>query len=379
MILGYHAPLPPARTGVADYAAALAEGLQRHVELSVNPIDPAHVELYHLGNNEVHRAIYRKCLERPGIVVLHDAVLHHFFLGWLPEEVYVEEFVFNYGEWSRGLALELWRNRARSSQDPRYFHHPMIRRVCETATAIIVHNPGAAAMVERHAPGARVVEIPHLYEPAPLPDPVSVTRLRCRLGVPLSATLFAVFGYLRESKRLSAILRAFESVHRQAPNTALLIAGEFASSDLERSVGPLLSREGIRRAGFLSEPDFHRHAAAADVCINLRDPSAGESSGILVRLMGAGKPPIVTAGPETDGLPEAACIRIDKGPAETRMLADSMLWLATHPGARRAIGRRAAHHMATVHHVDHCVARYLDVVRSAPQVRAPRPRSRRAY
>jgi len=78
--VGFDAPLPPARTGVADYAAALLSALRRRGTVEVNP-RRADVWLYHLGNNQLHRDIYRRALARPGIVVLHDAVLQHFFLG----------------------------------------------------------------------------------------------------------------------------------------------------------------------------------------------------------------------------------------------------------------------------------------------------------
>ena len=76
---------------------------------------------------------------------------------------YVEEFVYNYGPWSRDLALELYRARASSGFDSRYFQYPMLRRVVERARATIVHNPAAAAIVRRHVPEARVIEIPHLF------------------------------------------------------------------------------------------------------------------------------------------------------------------------------------------------------------------------
>jgi len=108
--------------------------------------------LYHLGNNPLHRDIYRRALARPGVVVLHDAVLHHFLLGWLDRAAYLEEFAFNYGDWSRGLAAELWRSGRRSAQDPRYFQYAMLRRVAESARAVVVHNPGAAGLSRRMPP-----------------------------------------------------------------------------------------------------------------------------------------------------------------------------------------------------------------------------------
>ena len=113
MTIGFHSPLPPAPTGVADYAAALLEELRARGDVRVNSAG-GDVCLYHLGNNPLHREIYRQALVRPGVAVLHDAVLHHFLLGLLGRADYIEEFVYNYGEWSRGLAAELWEARSRS-------------------------------------------------------------------------------------------------------------------------------------------------------------------------------------------------------------------------------------------------------------------------
>ena len=109
--VGFYSPLPPARTGVADYSAALVLALRARVEVETNPASPRGVPLYHMGNNRLHAAIYRRALDHPGVVVLHDAVLHHFFLGALEEQAYVEEFTYNYGAWHRELALRLWRER----------------------------------------------------------------------------------------------------------------------------------------------------------------------------------------------------------------------------------------------------------------------------
>lgn len=80
MTVGFYAPLPPAHTGVADYAAALLAELKKRGRVEVAPAS-CDVALYHLGNNGLHGDIYRRALESPGVVVLHDAVLHHFLLG----------------------------------------------------------------------------------------------------------------------------------------------------------------------------------------------------------------------------------------------------------------------------------------------------------
>ena len=65
------------------------------------------INLYHLGNNPLHREIYQRALEKPGVAVLHDAVLQHFFLGSFSEQQYVAEFVYNYGAWNEDQAHAL--------------------------------------------------------------------------------------------------------------------------------------------------------------------------------------------------------------------------------------------------------------------------------
>jgi hypothetical protein len=354
--VGFFSPLPPARTGVADYSAALLRGLQPLGQVAVNQRD-ADIALYHLGNNQLHHEIYQRALEAPGVVVLHDAVLQHFFLGSLSEPDYIAEFVYNYGGWSADLARDLWLHRARSAADPQYFRYPMLRRIAERSLAVIVHNPRAVEMVREHAPAAVIHEIPHLWEPPPLPAESDVFRLRAELGLPPHIFLFGVFGHLRESKRLTAVLRAFESA-RAAADVALLIAGDFVSPDLARSLEPLLGSAGILRIGYTKECDFWRYAAAVDACINLRYPAAGETSGIAVRLMGIGKPVIVTAASETSRFPESACLRVDPGIAEEEMLAEYMVWLARFPEDARAIGQRAAGQIREFHAVQRVARLY---------------------
>jgi glycosyltransferase involved in cell wall biosynthesis len=362
LTLGFFSPLPPARTGVADYAAELVPALRELGRIRLN----AHgdLPLYHLGNNPLHTSIYAEALARPGIVVLHDAVLTHFLLGALDRAAWIEEFAYNYGEWPRSLAAELWEGRSRSAGDPRYFEYPMLRRVAEAARAVVVHNPAAARAVLAHAPGARVFEIPHLFAPAAPPGADAIAAWRKNRGISESTFLFGVFGYLRETKRLPGILRAFELARRARPDIALLVAGRFVSPGLERALAPLLSAPGVVRVGYAPEPEFRLMASAVDACVNLRWPAAGETSGIAVRLMGAGKPVILTAGDEVARYPFDACLRIEPGLVEERLLAEHMIRLSEYPEAAHDMGRRAAAYIAACHAPRRAARLYWEAVRS---------------
>ena len=386
MTVGFYSPLPPARTGVADYAAALLAELRRHGRVEVAP-RTCDVALYHLGNNALHADIYRLALERPGVVVLHDAVLHHFLLGQLDEAAYTEEFVYNYGEWHRALAAELWRGRAASGAEARYFERTMLRRVLERALAVVVHNPEAGRIVGRtpwsaadapvglrpmagqgtgRRPGGppHVVEIPHLFQPpAALPSESEAARYRRRLGVDPGDFLFGVFGHLRESKRLIAVLETLAELRRENPRVALLVAGGFVSADLERAAAPLLDSAGVFRRPYLAEGEFWLAASAVDACINLRDPAAGETSGIAIRLMGIGKPVLVTDSAAVAGFPEGACVRVERGAAERESLRQSVRLLTLTNGAAAAIGQRGARHIRERHGIELAGARYWELLR----------------
>ena len=371
MTVGFYSPLPPARSGVADYAAALLQELRRHGRVEVAPA-ACDVALYQLGNNALHAGVYRRALETPGVAVLHDAVLHHFLLGQLSEAAYVEELVYNYGEWHRTLAQELWRGRASSASDPRYFEYPMLRRIAERSLAVVVHNPAAAKLVAAHSADARVVEIPHLFvPPGELPGPAEQIRWRQRAGLDLGSFVFAVFGYLRESKRLATVLDAFAEVHRAHPRTTLLVAGEFVSTDLERAVQPMLCGPGVVRLPYLEERQFWLVASAVDACINLRYPAAGETSGVAIRLMGLGKPAMLTESLECSRYPKDACIRVAPGAAERECLRDYMTLLAAMPQVAQAIGERAAAHIRERHGRADVAARYWELLSDCGRGGAP--------
>jgi glycosyltransferase involved in cell wall biosynthesis len=219
-----------------------------------------------------------------------------------------------------------------------------------------VHNPAAGCVVKAHAPRARIVEIPHLFQPPPAASEADRQRFRQSLGIAPGAFLFGMFGYLRESKRLIPALQAFAEVHRELPDTAMLVAGSFVSRDLARAAAPLLGAHGIIGLRHLSESDFWLAAASVDACINLKYPAAGETSGIAIRLMGLGKPVIVTDSPECARYPEDACVRVPAGAAEGDSLRHHMILLASVAEATRTIGENAARHIREGHRLE-CVGR----------------------
>lgn len=362
--VGYHAPPPGSHSGVADYAETLRGALARLTSVEAGAAT-ADVHLYHLGNNRLHEADYARALAEPGVVMLHDAVLHHFLLGAYTKERYLAEWTYNYGAWKRDLGEELWRDRARAHADPRYFRFPMLRRIVERSLAIVVHNPGAAAIVRAAHSPTPIEVIPHLCQIAEPADPAATALFRRQLGIEQDVTLFAIFGYLREPKRVVQCIEIFKKLHLARPKTALLLAGEVVSTDLARLLENQPAHPAIFRTGHAGDEDFRIAGAAVDCCLNLRYPGVGETSGIAVRLMGQGKPVIVTDSAENADFPAQTVLRVSSGVAEAAELFDHMSLVTEFPALAREIGSEARLHIQKHHSLDTVARRFWEVLCAA--------------
>ena len=77
---------------------------------------------------------------------------------------------------------------------------------------------------------------------------------------------------------------------RLAPNARMILVGEphpeFPIEPMIRTLG--LSAH-VRVLGFAPIEDFVGYLAACDIVLNLRYPTVGESSGTLLRALGAGQ------------------------------------------------------------------------------------------
>jgi glycosyltransferase involved in cell wall biosynthesis len=396
MRLAYFSPLPPQRSGIADYSAELLPALAGHLE--VEPfvdegvkVDPAlaarfpvrgdrafpalweagryDAVLYHVGNNpDYHARTWRMLNRYPGIAVLHEPMLHHLVrgmtLGRGDLDGYAEEMRYAYGKTGESLArrslgtgipLDAW-------------SYPLFERVVDASLGLIVHNDCTRDRVLASRPGTRIAEVPHHLS---LGEPGEATR--SSLGLPATGLLFASFGFITPAKRLDVALRAFARLRREvAPDALYLLVGEVSPHyDFASVLTPELSA-GVVPVGRTELPEFLRYMAAADVAINLRYPSAGETSGTLIRLLGLGKAVVVSNTGAFAEIPADCCARIDLDATEEELLFAVLRALATDPELRRRMGENARRHIATHHSLEGSARAYAGFVRAIVDAR-PEP------
>lgn len=400
MRLAYFSPLPPARSGIADYSAELVPALADHLELELFVDEGVKVDesltgrfpvrgdrafpalwesgrydavLYHVGNNPDYHARTWAMLQRiPGIVVLHEAMLHHLVRGMTMAkgdlEGYVEEMRYAYGKTGEALArrsvgtgipLDVW-------------NYPLFERVVDASLGLIVHNDCTGDRVRASRPGTRIVKIPHHLSLRELEGGASPEEARAALGIPAEAFVVASFGFVTPAKRIDVALRSFARLRRQVPNAVYLLVGEVSphydfASILTSELAP-----GVTVVGRTELDRFLLYMLAADVAVNLRYPSAGETSGTLIRLLGMGKPVIVSHTGAFSEIPDDCCAKIDLDETEEDLLAAVLVRLATDEPLRRRMGENARRHMATHHTLEGSARAYADFVREIVAAR-PQP------
>jgi hypothetical protein len=89
--------------------------------------------------------------------------------------------------------------------------------------------------------------------------------------------------------------------------------------------------------------------AAADLCVNLRYPTAGETSASLLRLLAAGRPTLVSDYAQFTDLPRDCVAHVPIGDGEIEAIANTARALLDDRDAMAALGARAREHVRRVH------------------------------
>jgi len=99
--------------------------------------------------------------------------------------------------------------------------------------------------------------------------------------------------------------------------------------------------------------------AAADICLNLRHPTAGETSASLLRLLGAGKPTLVSASGSFAELPPGVAAQVDLDASEGDLILEYCRLLSARPDLAAAMGAQARAYVAREHTLDGAAISYM--------------------
>jgi glycosyltransferase involved in cell wall biosynthesis/4-amino-4-deoxy-L-arabinose transferase-like glycosyltransferase len=366
--VAYFSPLPPDTSGIADYSALLLPALQRLLEVEVvrpgrtRPVADADVALYHIGNNpDAHGWIVDALRRRPGVVVLHDFVIHHLVagltIGRKDGHAYLAAMEREAGVPGRLLGYGVLEGRVPPLWEVRPEEFPLAGEVLDRATGLIVHSRYVEERARDHGYDGPLWRIPHPAWPAPEIEPASVA----------GAPLIGCFGHLNESKRIPQLLRAFAELRRTHPGARLLLVGSEAPGfDLAGRLERLgVAADGVIREPYVEEARLWSLMAACDVCVLLRAPTMGETSGSAIRTLSLGKPLVVSDVGWFSELPDDVALKVQVGgDAEVEALASALAQLA-EPGVAERMGEAARAYVRAEHDLERVAGQYAAALEEA--------------
>lgn len=379
-------PLPPEPSGISDYTVQLIKVLSKHYDIDVivqqtkvssewvlthcfvRTVDwfkQHHQQfdrvLYHIGNSHFHAHMLDLIAKIPGVVVLHD-----FYISGLQSHHL------------QGDGGQAWRNMLFASHgypalladqlpDDRgdvIWQYPCNLTVLQQALGIIVHSDFSLRLA-KHWYGSRAPVgwpiIPLLREP-PSHQFEDRESFRGKLQLPSDAFVICSFGLLGPHKLNCELLEAFLGSALAKDDHCLLIfvgandEGSYGQSLLERIQQSTISSR-IRITGWIDENDYQNYLAVADLCVQLRTRSRGETSAAVLDCMSHGLPTIVNAnGSMADLDPGTVWQLADSFYTYELIHAVETLW--QQPEKRQQLGQKARHMLATRHEPAACARHY---------------------
>jgi len=341
--VSYFSPLPPSTSGIADYSALLLPALERLLDVDVvrpgrtRPVADADVALYHVGNDpDAHGWILDALRERPGVVVLHEYVLHHLIAGTTigrgDGRGYLDAMERELGVAGRLLGLGVLDNLLPLLWETQPERFPLSGVVLDRATGLIVHSRYVAERARAAGYEGPLWRIPHPAWPMHAVQPADDVS-----GDPL----IGCFGFLNMNKRIPELLEAFASLRRTRPGARLLLVGGAGERfDVERRLERLGLTEGVQRIDYVPEERMWSLMAACDVLVNLRYPTMGETSGSVIRALSLGKPLVVSDVGWFSELPDDVVLKVPVDDYEVATL-EAALGVAAEHGAQLGGNARA--------------------------------------
>ena len=386
--LAYVSPLPPVRSGFADYSADLIPELARFYDIDLvaaqDKVDDARLApypvrtvawfednahrfdriLYHVGNSQAHQHMFALLRRHPGIVVLHD-----FFLSGVLDNLEREgsephAFLAALYE-SHGYAALA--EHARDGRNAAIWKYPVNKGVLDHAVGAIVHSefPCELARAWYGADAAHGWRQVPLLRAQPAPA-VNRAAARARLKLGPGDYLVCSLGMLGRIKLNDELLDAFLASPLAAdPRCKLVFVGQNEAGlygvALAAKVRASAAASRIRITGFVTPAQYRDYLAACDTAVQLRASTRGETSASVLDCLLHGVPTIINAHGSNAALDPALLLKLPDAFSITQ-LADALASLFSDPQRRAALGQRASAFMLAEHAPARAGQLYVDAI-----------------
>lgn len=388
MKIALFSPLNPIKTGISDYNEEMLFELSKHLNIDIYiqkgylptnenirtqfniiPYDSKSFDLrkydeiiYHMGNNyEAHGYIYEALKAHPGVVVLHDYVMQGFHAERYDAtgdfEMYLQLQKKYYGEMGESIANNIARPEALPIwESAAAVDYPLNEDILESAKAVIVHSNFVKEKIQIgfFKPIVQINHHGHMLKT------FDRNKVRDQMGIDKDSILISSIGYINKNKRFDVILSALDELKN--PAVTYVIAGKDRGSLLKNYIEE--KNLSIIVKGHLGLEELEALIDASDICINLRYPTMGESSGALLRMMGYGKPVLVTNFGSYADFPDYSVLKIDPDIDEKEHIKRFVKTLIQEKDFCRSVGEEAATYVRKECSIKKCALEYASFLKN---------------
>lgn len=360
MKIAYFSPLSPDASGIADFAEELLPELAKHVEIdlfcrippkneniaknfkiySFDDIENKELResydhlVYQSGNNvRFHGELLEKFKKYPGILEIHDFAMHHYLAESTfvkgDYQGYVEAMTYCHSKRGEMTARKYLAGEARAPWENDALRYNVNKYLVDKATAVITHSDMAKQMIKGVSPDKAVINIP-LHTPDIVDNPLKY-QAECRKLLKIDENLLVLgsFGYATRAKRIMEIIEALAMYKEQGGLPFhYYIVGQVEDLDIGKKTRQLGIQNQVTVTGFTDLEKFKRYMGACDICFNLRYPTQGESSASLHRILGMGKPAIVSQIGSFEEYPDEIVRKICHSHNEVQEILDAVRAMA---------------------------------------------------
>lgn len=387
--LAYLSPLPPERSGISDYSVELLEELTRwyQVDVIINQTEISNIwiksnckirtvewfkennnqfdrVLYHFGNSEFHQHMFDLLEAIPGVVALHDFFLsgiqnYRDAMGWAPTA------------WKRNLYHShgyraVWVSENETYPNEAIWHYPVNLKVIQDALGVIVHSKNSLSLAELwYGTGASEEwkTIPLLRS---FPAKNNKIQARLVLGIEKDAFLICSFGLIGKTKQNLKTVEAFiKSKLATDKNCYLVFVGQQDPTEYGVEIDALIAKSRMTKrisiTGWADSEQFKLYLQAADVGVQLRTLSRGETSATVLDCMNYGLATIVNANGSMADLDPRCVYKLPDEFTDDQLVA-ALEDVYENKTLKVGLSQNAVEKIRTVHSPRRCAALYAEAI-----------------
>jgi glycosyltransferase involved in cell wall biosynthesis len=408
--LAVHTPLPPARSGIADYDAQFLPHLARHFDIDLY-VDGAHVDapgldaafrlfdaadfppvahaydaiLYEIGNSDFHASMPALLARFPGIVGLHDAYLSglYRYLAHASGDAhaYHRAMLAAHGPRARRLLAPV--QRVDDPDEVAMVALPCTRAVLQQALGVVSHSPFNLDLARESYPEGWIAPyrtIPQMVARARARSSAEREALRAANGIGPDDFVVVSLGHVAWTKWGDRLLEAFvRSSLRSDALARLVFAGEVSKDAFGARLADAVAASGlgtrVRITGYLSPQDYEAWIACADLAVQLRTKSRGGTPKGVLDCLAHGVPVVVNNDASYTDYPDDVVVKLtpEPSPAEIGTVLERARNDAAWRSAFAAAGRA---YVEARHAPAECAAQYAAAIHDCmARARLARPRN----